>query len=311
MGQTIQSKVPSILILSSTEAAYGAVINDKFVQQLNVRLHSICTLEWQNYHNIRLDIAPKLLKVSITSDGRDISLFKAVYFKSYFRFAEQATAIAEILEDKQVTFIGNELRSYIPAAKLSQLVRLSRNGIKVPTTIYMSPEHYEGHYEELKTKLGEHFIFKVIDGAGGNDNHLVTSRSQLKSIVAVNKDKFFLAQAFIPNDSDLRVIVIAGQINLVIERRRLDNTTHLNNTSRGAGARLLPVEELSPALKDLALRATAIMKRDTAGVDIMLEKSTNTPYVLEVNASPQIASGAFIEEKLDVYTKYFRELASK
>jgi len=105
------------------------------------------------------------------------------------------------------------------------------------------------------------------------------------------------------------VLVVGGVIRLVIERRRKDNSTHLNNTSQGAQAKLIALADVSPEIKETALRAANIMNREIAGVDIMEHADTKVPYVLEVNASPQIASGAFMEEKLEVFRDYFEGLA--
>jgi D-alanine-D-alanine ligase-like ATP-grasp enzyme len=81
----------------------------------------------------------------------------------------------------------------------------------------------------------------------------------------------------------------------------------LNNTSKGATARLLTPDMLTEQHQTIVLAAANVMKRDVAGVDLMLDSETGEPYVLEVNASPQIGSGAYEEEKLAVYTSYFME----
>lgn len=305
-----QTTSPKILLISSAEIQENIDINNNFVQKLNAELGEACEIEWQNYHNIGLEIQGDSLRAFIVSDGRDLTEFKAVYFKSYFRHHEQATSIAEALQSAGVPFVGNELKEYIPAYKLSQLSRLARGGVLVPHTLYLSMKHYESHYEMLQEKFGKQFIFKAIDGSTGDFNYLVKSKEQLAKIVADSHGQHYIAQEFIPNDSDLRVLVVGNKIRLVIERRRADDSTHLNNTSQGADAHLLPLDELSMELQELSLRAAKLMNRDIAGVDVMLEKDTGTPYILEVNASPQIASGSYVSEKLKVYADYFKELAT-
>lgn len=306
---TAQTTPPEILLISSAEIQENIDINNNFVQKLNAELGGTCIVEWQNYHNIGLEIQGNSLRAFIVSDGRELTEFKAVYFKSYFRHHEQATSIAEALQSAGVLFVGNELKEYIPAYKLSQLSRLARSGVLVPHTLYLPMKHYESHYETLQEKFGQQFIFKAIDGSTGDSNYLVKNRKQLAKIVADSQGQHYIAQEFIPNNSDLRVLVVGGKIRLVIERRRADDSTHLNNTSQGAKACLLPIESLSEELQELSLRAAKLMSRDIAGVDVMFQKNTGTPYILEVNASPQIASGTYETEKLKVYADYFRELA--
>src|SRR5687767_13900141 len=102
--------VPKILIISSAELEENIAANDSFVERLNARLNTHCQLEWHNYRNIGLEINDGLLRAFIVSDGRDVhDNFKAVYFKSYFRYHEQATSIAEALQEHHTPFIGNEL----------------------------------------------------------------------------------------------------------------------------------------------------------------------------------------------------------
>ena len=300
--------MPHILLLSSAEIDENIALNDDVVTKLNARLGEACTVEWQNYHNIGLELSRNQLRAFIVSDGRDLSEFATVYFKSIFRYHEQATAIAETLDFMHVPFVGKELRHYIPAYKLSQMARLAKGNVTIPHTLYLPLEHYVPNYDMVVKKLGVPFIFKAINGSTGDDNYLVKDKAQLETIAAKTTGMHFIAQKFVPNESDLRVLIVGGRIGMVIERKRADDSTHLNNTSKGATAHLLPLETLDPALQELGLRAAEIMERDVAGVDVMLEKGSGVPYVLEVNASPQITSGSFEAEKLDLYTEYFKGL---
>lgn len=304
--------LPKILILSSAEEAETSMLNDNFVKSLNQRLSMQCQVEWHNYHNICLEFHTGHVEAFLLADGTPLKNFAAVYFKSYFRFHEQAAAIAEYLREHNVLFVGEELKSYIPSTKLTQLVRMSRANLPIPKTVYMSTSLYRNNYALLKRKLGSPFIFKAIDGSTGEDNYLIHSAEQLKNALGSSIKAHFIAQSFIANDGDLRVLVVGKEPRLVIDRRRKDaSTSHLNNTSQGATARLISIEDVDQKLLQLSIKAADVMKREIAGVDIILEKHTGTPYVLEVNASPQIASGAFEEEKLMIYENYFKDLLAK
>jgi D-alanine-D-alanine ligase-like ATP-grasp enzyme len=65
------------------------------------------------------------------------------------------------------------------------------------------------------------------------------------------------------------------------------------------------VSDLSEVAIQMSLKAASVLRREIAGVDVMFEDVTNKPYILEVNASPQVGSGAFTEEKLEVYKNFF------
>ena len=47
------------------------------------------------------------------------------------------------------------------------------------------------------------------------------------------------------------------------------------------------------------------MQREIAGIDVIQDRKTKKWYVLEVNNSPQIRSGAFVDEKLKAVAAYF------
>jgi len=309
MQEPSSSSLPRILLLSSADTPYKVRINDGFVGKLNANLSDACVVEWQNYQNVGLSLHSGVVGSFLVDNSIPLSDFRHVYFKSYFRYHEQATAIAETLEENHISFTGNELREYIPAYKLSQMVRLARARLPFPDTLYLPRRWYVERYSELVDRLGMPFICKATDGATGNYNYLIHGKGELIRALEDNPERHFIVQRYIPNMSDLRVVVINGRVELVIERSRTSTKTHLNNTSKGAKASLIPVNDLDAAIRDLALRAVRVMKRDIGGVDIMLDSETKLPYILEVNASPQIGSGAFEAEKIDVYTKYFREIS--
>lgn len=294
-----------VLFLSSAEEEQTRRINDDLVASLNATAKDI-SFSWANYHDICFSIIDGEVAVEQISTGRKLDTFDLIYFKSYFRYHEQAVSIAEFLRKKRVRYIGAELDKYIPAYKLSQMVRLAISGVRVPDTIYLSTRHYSDHYDMIVSKIGTPFILKDANGSTGDNNHLIRSKGQLDEVVVNDAGLHFLAQKFIRNSGDLRVIVLSGQIDLVIERKRLDDSTHLNNTSQGASAKLIRIESLSSSVSDIALKAAEVTGRDVAGVDVMIEDETGIPYILEVNASPQVGSGAYTDEKIAMLVRYCR-----
>lgn len=301
-------KKPRIAIISSAENDENILTNNAFITDLNAGLQDSAQVEWYNYNNIGLRMKRGDIEAFVVSTGDLLHDFELVYFKSYFRYNEQATAIAESLDHHNVRFVGSELRHYIPAYKLTQMARLARAGFDIPETLYLPMKHLVSHYDEIVKCYGKKFIFKAIDGSTGDDNYLVKKKEDFEKLVRLHSQRHFVVQKFIKNESDLRILIVGNKVRMVIERRRSDDTTHLNNTSQGAEAHMIPVDSLSSDLEELSLKAATVMNRDIAGVDVMMEKDTDVPYILEVNASPQIASGAFVREKREVYVNYFREL---
>lgn len=301
------SESKRVLIFSSAEEEYATGLNDAFVAELNKRTGDGARLEWHNYHDIRLEFGTNSFSAFVQTTGEPLTNFDFVYFKSYFRYSEQAASIAAYLDYAHIPFVCSELRHYMPMTKLTQFARLAPDGVPIAQTVYMDKQHFGGNFEYLHQTLGNPFIFKSTDGSGGRENYLVHTEAELHQALQENPDLQFVAQRFIANDSDLRVLIVDRQIQLVIHRQRTGDS-HMNNTSQGGSARLIPVDELSFEHKTLALQAAALMNREIAGVDLMFETGTGHPYILEVNASPQIGSGAFTNEKLDIYSNYFKNM---
>jgi hypothetical protein len=301
------SESKRVLIFSSAEEEYATGVNDQFVAELNKRTGDDAHLEWHNYRDIRLEFGTSSFKAFIQSTGEPLDSFDFVYFKSFFRYSEQAAAIAGYLDYAHIPFVCSELRYYMPLTKLTQFARLAPDGVPIAQTVYMDKRHFASNFEYLQQTLGNPFIFKSTDGAGGRENYLIHTDAELRQALEEFPDLQFVAQRFIANDSDLRVLVVDRQIQLVIHRQRTGDS-HMNNTSQGGAARLIPVDELLFEHKTLALQAAALMNREIAGVDLMFETGTGHPYILEVNASPQLGSGAFTDEKLDIYSNYFKNV---
>ncbi|MBC8248942.1 MAG: RimK family alpha-L-glutamate ligase, partial [Anaerolineales bacterium] len=90
----------------------------------------------------------------------------------------------------------------------------------------------------------------------------------------------FYLQEFIPHaDWDIRAFVIGGEVIAAMVRRA---DTWKTNVAKGA--RVEPLE-LSEELREISLRATAILDAEYAGVDI-LKAETGGYYVTELNGIP-------------------------
>lgn len=299
-------KTPRVLVLSSAETEESVPLNDHFIAELHKRINGEIDIEWHNYHAIRVEFKQGSLRVWLAESGTELKDFDFVYYKSFFRHSEYAGVIASYLDAHNVPFVSSELRNHIPLTKLTQLSRLSLADLPIAKTVFMLHDQWPSEYATAVQSLGVPFIFKSTDGSGGEENYLIHTEEEFQAALAAFPKLQFIAQQYIENDSDLRVLIVGGEIKLIIKRQRTDaEATHLNNTSQGADAFLQPIEELAPEHQLVALESSRIMQREIAGVDLLFELGTGRPYILEVNASPQIASGAFAEEKLAIYTEYF------
>lgn len=210
-------------------------------------------------------------------------------------YRDMAFALALYLQKAGVEFWNSEMLQQRSSTKLSALMQLALEGIDVPRTVFSVDHGVLLAAQDFSFPL----IVKTIAGSRGSSNYLARDAEQLREILVADGDRTpFMIEEYIPNDHDLRVVCYGGQPALVIKRSRTSNQTHLNNTSQGAVAKILPLTEVEPAILDLCRRACQVMGREMAGVDILLANDVSKRRVcLEVNAIPQLTSGSYVAEK--------------
>lgn len=145
-------------------------------------------------------------------------------------------------------------------------------------------------------KFGGVGVLKSVFGTKGCDNYLVHSGEEIREIVEKTPDVNFILQNFIPNDGDYRIVVLDFEPKLAIYRSA-NGKDFRNNTSLGGEATLIPLTDVDSEIISLAVEAAKALNIKIAGADILQDKSTGKYSVLEVNRTPQLATGAFTEAK--------------
>jgi len=289
-----------VLIISSAQSQQNIQIVADFADKLNQQAAGAYKCVTIHYDDIGFEFGENIRVFSLVS-GADLASYDFVYFKSYIRYEERAFALAIVLKKLGVPFVCSEVGYGLSTSKLSQYAKLSVEGLPLPKTLFIACKRLPDSYDTFASALHIPFVLKATDGKGGEANYLIANREEYTSAVTKHVDVEFVGQSFIANSGDLRVLVVNDAIRLIIGRARKDDSTHLNNTSQGANARLIDASELSEEAKSLSLKAAQVLRREIAGVDVMFEEGTGKTYILEVNASPQVGSGAFTNEKLSVY----------
>lgn len=232
----------------------------------------------------------------------DLRDFDLVIIRHVGKFWVEAHAITLYCEHLGIKYTDTYLNRLLLDNKLSTEFLLWSNGVKEwPRTMY-------GPTAELMKRLpelGEKAVLKDNEGSKGRLNFVVSSPEEIQDITEKNPDKRFVLQEFIPNDGDLRVLVLNGRVVMVINRSG-DGSSHLNNTSQGGSAEIVPVENIDGRVLDACIKAAEITKLQVAGVDIMHDTRNGDFYLLEVNNAPQISSGSFVEEKAAAYADMIR-----
>ena len=264
------------------------------------------------YDNLDFTLGKHLSKIVLNDSARDIASFDMVYFKSVSGNRPNKdiiAATAQYLQKRGVYFVDQVAGNTPSGSKLFQYVVLNDNGITTPLSIFVAKNKIKDSYERFSTVLGLPFILKDIYGSKGRENYLIRNKTAFRKICKVidEKELHMIAQAYVDNDGDYRVLTFGRKIVLVIYRQRKNKATHLNNVSRGGKARLEDTSVLPGKVQKWSVLAVNILQRDVAGVDMVRDKQTDSWYCLEVNEGPQIATGAFVTEKQVAFAKFIDE----
>jgi len=246
--------------------------------------------------------------------GKDIASFDFVYFKNTAAYFDIAASAAQYLEKRGIPFVDKAVAASPISSKLYQYVILADNNIAVPKSVFMLPSKLPESYDHIKITLGLPFVLKDINGSNGHDNFLVKNEKDfIKACKQAAKNKLMLvAQQFVANDGDYRILLLGYKIVLSFYRNRLPGSmTHMNNTSQGAKAKLIYESDIPTKVQKDSMIAAKLLQREVAGVDMVQDKTDGSWYCLEVNSDPQLVTGVFLKEKQTAFAKFVQDELTK
>lgn len=259
-----------------------------------------CHLDEVGYH-----ITNQSQSVYDLRNNRDIADYDLVFFRGKLAASINiASTISAYVMQAKVPTINTAYAQRRAVGKLPQMMQLVALGLRIPNTV-CAPNQYLAEF--VKHKLTFPMVVKDVKGAHGNDNYLVNDPAELQRILHDNPNIEFMAQEYIPNDGDMRVLLVGPHSHMVIYRQGAADT-HLNNTSQGGSARLLDAAQVNPDIIQQSRQFAQLCDYEIAGVDVMLHRDTHEHYFLEINSQPQLASGAFVDEKQQMLGKYLQSL---
>lgn len=259
--------------------------------------------------DLRFHISSEVFRVYESRTDQDLADFNVVYFQLWSKCPQQALAASIYLDMRGVPYLGPNVKRIPPDTKLGELSLLKQADAPIPETVSSSHKQIRKWFH-TSTPLDFPVVIKNIAGYGGKINFKVHSKEELFHVLEEHPDVMFVIQEYIPSDRDYRFLVLDGEIQIVLERQGA-NGTHLHNTSRGAEARSVDRNRFSKAIQDLVVKsATAVGRREFAGVDVMFHKHTGDPYILEVNKTPQIEIGSHTDEKMAALLEYLSRLSN-
>jgi glutathione synthase/RimK-type ligase-like ATP-grasp enzyme len=263
------------------------------------------TVDTTMFEQLEFAIYNNVTSIWDSKNSIDLATYDLIYVKNWKAHQGAASALAVYAADKNVTCICSELHNFRAMDKIAESFLLSTNGIPYADTLYaVDGSQLLSALARRSSEFTLPLIVKAIDGSAGEDNYLAQDLSEVKHIINDNVELSFMVQNFIPNDGDHRIIVLGYEPKLAFKRSRASDDTHLNNTSQGATAAQTTIQSYSQQVLDDAVSAARLVAREIAGVDVLYDERTGAHIILEVNASPQLATGALLQEKSRLFSDY-------
>jgi len=212
------------------------------------------------------------------------------------RSSINSTAAVKFFEKlESLGFVSvNSLKSVLLCEdKLDTVQKLQEKGIPVPKTALISNED---DIENAMQKVGNNFpvVIKLLNGTKGIGVFQVDSNasliSTLQTIWKLSPSTELIIQEKIEAEYDLRIHVVgkageeAGEYSVIgsMKRNKIAGDFR-TNVSLGGEAEAVMID---PQIEKIAIESAKATGCSWCGVDIIIEKNTGQPYVLEVNASP-------------------------
>lgn len=234
------------------------------------------------------------MRIFDTHNGKELTEYDSIFFRGS-KFREKMDVIATVNEYAKRNNIKtiNEYDGVRDSSKLLQAAVFESINVPVAKTIDVN-DGLLNNFDKV-THWDFPCILKAKHGSHGNDNYVVASLDEVRSITQQDVSKRFVLQRFVPNDGDFRILII-GQETMVIGRTAQEGS-HLNNTSKGGAAVEVATDSLPETVISQAHAIARHFGMSIAGVDALQDKNTGEFFFLEVNAQPQLMSGAFVDEK--------------
>ena len=221
----------------------------------------------------------------------EMNKFDVYFFRTTGKHWEEVGLILDAIKDDESKIVVDPLvwqgRPSM-ALKAYQMLALKRAKIDVPRSIY-------GSLQYLKLVSKDYFSFPfIIKGSGGDRGtrvYIVHNQNELDSLVSelrpseINEGRRYMAQEYIENDGDYRVLVLGKKVLGIMKRSSQSKDEFRNNYSAGGS---VEVADLPDEIKELAVKAANVCGLMVAGVDVAFRDfDKNKAVIWEVNKGPQ------------------------
>ncbi len=246
------------------------------------------------------------------ADGRHLKDYNLIYLMVGNRRWEWYTAASYLAENFGTLIVNRKTveagyKYYLTPA--IDYLRQTQNNLPYPASCVVFNKKGA---EAVIGKFNYPLIVKTSAGRQGRGVYLCHNFDEVKNAIEEIHHtgvKAVVIREFIPNDGDLRIFTVGFKAIGAMKRVPTREGEFRSNISQGGRGEKFELDNY-PEIKKIAENAAKVSRTEIAGVDIIINKDTGKPYILEVNPSPQF-------EGLEKYTgvnaaleiiKYFESL---
>lgn len=250
-------------------------------------------------------------RLSVTSQGTDIAEYDGIFMIGWFKtkiLEDIALSAATYAAANNVKIWNSEVLYTRSRSKLSQYVMAVLADVAMMPFMFCKDAATLGDNVSLWNG-GYPVIAKGVLASRGDDNYKLDDEAAVLNTLSKSDSDtgpWFVLQGFVPNDGDYRVIVMGDTVRLVIHRVSEDETTHINNTSKGGTATVVATDELPDDVRAQCVRLAQRLRREITGVDMIRNRQTDKFYLLEINNMPQLATGSMVGMKMTELDRYLQ-----
>ena len=305
------NKVKKILILVSSKSDNKSKLEGLLNKHLKGSGVSLTTA---TFSELFFDISENKLVVKI---GKlNIQNFDLIYLRhAGKKYSGYAISLAVYLEHLGIKYFDTIYGTVGPkTAKFTPLLRILLGGCAVPRTVYFVKPEMDAYYKYLVTNLGLPFVAKNIALQRGAGVFLVKNKTDFNKLPdRKGKDGLneYMFQKLIDKDHEYRLLVLGQKIGVWEEKIAKDPEEFRNNVALGAREVFFDVKDTPKNISDIALCAAGVLSIQIAGVDVMTEKRSGKPYILEVNRGPGLTYDEKVSPEFAQIAKFFKSEIEK
>lgn len=225
-------------------------------------------------------------QVSVLHKNIDLKNFSFVWLCSSWGSRDLAYAVQLYLDFHKIPHTHVEKGT----SKLTDQMALSLENIPVPDTLFFGHKDVRKSLSQIQKVCGYPLVIKDIRGSRGAHSLIINSEVELlEKITALPRHKSFIFQKYIANEYDWGIMVANGVV-VSGEKSYPCQGEFRNNTCNGAKEVFVDPVNIPQAIKEMAIKNSVLLNLSWSRSDIIINKNTQKPYVLEVNRLPGISA---------------------